>query len=462
VIAFMACRFIRLPAGENHYKAPCGMLTQVRSANPQPVTEIQFPHLLRQVVVLEPDAVVVLGAGQLHKIDLSNPMEPRHAGTFDGRGWAVKVAVTDDFACLADGPGGLRILDVSNPGAVKQVAQQILPSSAFGVAVSGSHVYVADQIGGLEIINVSDPTRPERVGGQELRWWARDVAVSGSYAYVNDSRTWPDGSGGRYGGEVWVIDISDPSKPNRVGGHDPNGSPNAIALSGAHAYVGAAWYDAPDETSLGTDRGELQIIDVSDPANPQMVGLHATEGWITGVAVSGHYVYVTEHRRGMEPGGGLGQLLIIDVSNPAAPRRVATWETARPADAVTVSGNTAWVSHEGAGLEVLDVSDPARPRRVGFSGSVRGASGLFSLEGRVFVAAGIHGLGIFEMPPHIRSLARDGTNLRIAWESLLPMRLQAATRLADPDWTDLAIEDTDRSAELPLSGRYRFFRLLGW
>jgi hypothetical protein len=431
--------------------------------NPQRVSGIDFPHLLKQVVVLDPDAVVVVGAGQLKKIDLSNPMEPRHVGTFDGKGWATQVVTVDAYAYLSDGPGGLRILDVSDPGAVKQVAHQITTSSALGLAVSASHAFVADQIGGLEVIDLSDPTRPERVGEQKVRWWATGVAVSGSYAYVNDARWWPTGStGNRYGGEVWVIDISDPSNPTRVGGHDPGGSPNAIVWSGAYVYVGVAWYDAPDGGGLGRDRGQLQIVDVSDPANPRMVGVHPTDGWITDVALSGHHVYVTEHRREWEPGSGLGHLLIIDVSDPTAPVRVATWETAGPADAVTVSvsGHTAWVAQGGEGLEVLDVSDPVHPRRVGFNESMGSVSGLSMVGGRLFVTSGIHGLAVFEIPPHLRLLARDGTDLRLTWESPRPMRLQHATRLVDPDWMDLTIGDTDRSAVFPLSRRHGFFRLL--
>lgn len=435
--------------------------------NPQRVSGIEFPNLLKQVVVLEPDAVVVVGAGQLKKIDLSNSMEPRHVAAFDGRGWANKVVTVDGYAYLADGPGGFRILDVSDPSAMKQVSRQILTSSSFGVAMSGSYAYVADQIGGLEVIDVSNPTRPERVGAQKVRWWATAVAVSGSYVYLNDARWWPDvSSDHRYGGEVWIIDISDPPNPKRVGGYDPNGSPNAIALSGAHVFVGVARHEVPDGGSSGRDRGELQIVDVSDPANPQMVGGHSTEGWITGVTWSGHHVYVTEHRRDLETSSGLGHLLIIDVSDPTAPRRVGTWETSGPADAVTVLGDTAWLAQGGAGLEVLDmlevldISDPARPRRVGSSELMRSVSGLSMVGSRVLVAAGIHGLAVMEMPPHFRSLAREGMNLRLTWESPRPMRLQHATHLVDPDWTDLPIADAERSAELPLSTRHGLFRLM--
>jgi hypothetical protein len=58
-----------------------------------------------------------------------------------------------------------------------------------------------------------------------------------------------------------------------------------VAVSGHYAYV-ADW-----------DAG-LQVIDVSDPANPRRVGGYDTPGYALGVAVSGNYAYVAD-------GGGL-------------------------------------------------------------------------------------------------------------------------------------------------------------
>jgi hypothetical protein len=74
------------------------------------------------------------------------------------------------------------------------------------------------------------------------------------------------------------------------------------------------------------------------------------------VAVSGHYAYVAD--------GGAG-LQVIDVSDPANPRRVGGYDTPGYAGGVAVSGHYAYVADGDAGLQVIDVSDPANPRRVG-------------------------------------------------------------------------------------------------
>ena len=74
----------------------------------------------------------------------------------------------------------------------------------------------------------------------------------------------------------------------------PRGMPTGLALSGNYAY-------------MASDPGGLQVIDVSDPANPQRVGRCDTSGSALDVAVSGNYAYVADGNAGLQ---------VIDVSNP--------------------------------------------------------------------------------------------------------------------------------------------------
>jgi hypothetical protein len=93
-----------------------------------------------------------------------------------------------------------------------------------------------------------------------------------------------------------VVDVSDPASPRRVGTYNTSGFARRVAVSGYHAYVAA---------------GEsLQVIDVSDPANQQLVG--STWANALEVAVSALYAYLVD----------CDGLHIIDVSDPANPQRV--------------------------------------------------------------------------------------------------------------------------------------------
>ncbi len=99
----------------------------------------------------------------------------------------------------------------------------------------------------------------------------------------------------------------------------PRGGPYAVAVNGNYAYVGVS--------------GGLQVIDVSNPANPQRVGGYATNRWGSDgsdVAVSGNYAYVAATLEG---------LLVIDVSNPANPQRVGGYDNSGRAYVVAESGN---------------------------------------------------------------------------------------------------------------------------
>ncbi len=136
-----------------------------------------------------------------------------------------------------------------------------------------------------------------------------------------------------------VLDVSDPADPQIVGELDIPYQASSLAVAGSYAYVGNLRY-------------ELYVVDVSDPAQPSIVAtvelLHGVEG---GIAAAGSFVYV-------ECGGAL---VVIDASDPASPHvmgSVETW-TGRPA----AEGSTVYVLG-GPGLTAIDVSDPSSPHLI--------------------------------------------------------------------------------------------------
>ncbi len=62
------------------------------------------------------------------------------------------MAVTGNYAYVADGLSGLRIIDVSVPSAPAEVGFYDTSGTAFGVAVAGNYAYVADSGYGLFIL----------------------------------------------------------------------------------------------------------------------------------------------------------------------------------------------------------------------------------------------------------------------------------------------------------------------
>jgi hypothetical protein len=155
-----------------------------------------------------------------------------------------------------------------------------------------------------------------------------------------------------------IFDISDPANPVMVGRCDTLGEAKGVALSGNYAYV-ADYYDG------------LQIIDISNPANPVAVGHYDTEGEAEGVALSGNYAYVADGSSGLQ---------IIDISNPANPVAVGHYDTSKHAEDVALSGNYAYVSLNSNGLQIIDISNPANPVAVGYY-DTEGAAFSVALSG---------------------------------------------------------------------------------
>jgi len=76
-----------------------------------------------------------------------------------------------------------------------------------------------------------------------------------------------------------------------------------------------------------------------------------------GLTVVGKWAYLTAADDG---------LFVVDVSNPAAPKRVSSCRLPGSARDIAVAGRYAYVAAREAGLRVMDVSNPKAPAEVGF------------------------------------------------------------------------------------------------
>ena len=162
---------------------------------------------------------------------------------------------------------------------------------------------------------------------------------------------------------------------------------------------------------------------------------------------------------------GRAYLDVLDFSNPTEPRRISRYsEWVGGNSRVAVSDNYAFIAGECC-LQVIDVSDPARMTRIGsaFLTESREQVLVEDIVGRqseVLVTIRDRGLATFQMPPFIKSITRDGPNVKLDWEGFGPARLQRATRLANPDWLDLIGSENTNRVTLPMRAGPEFFRLV--
>jgi hypothetical protein len=118
------------------------------------------------------------GAG-LMVVDVHDPLHAVAVGGYTTTGSPAAVALSGQYAYLANATAGLEVLDIGNPVAPQRVGSYNTSGYASAVTVAAGFAYVADGVAGLQAIDVSN--RPirfvsagtiPRVGPRSLPWWA--------------------------------------------------------------------------------------------------------------------------------------------------------------------------------------------------------------------------------------------------------------------------------------------------
>ena len=209
-------------------------------------------------------------------------------------GFANSVDVAGKRAFVAAGAAGLVAVAVDDPRVPQIVGTRSLPGTALGVKVQGSLAYVAAGAAGLAVVDVSDPTAPAILGSAAAPGNAQNLAVKGGFAYV---------AAGDAG--LQILDVGAPTAPRVVG---------SVVLPpvGASGPAKALGVDVAPERGLAAVAAGtfgLQLVDVSDPAHPALLGKVAT-GDARDVAVRGNTAFVADFT---------ASFVAVDISNPAAP-----------------------------------------------------------------------------------------------------------------------------------------------
>ena len=396
------------------------------------------------VTVVDAKAYVADGLGGLRIIDVSDPTAPAKVGAWPQEQgevqtangvYATNVAVTDDYAYIADRLGGMSVIDVSDPSDPVQVGTYTMPGGAADVAIAGSFAYVAGRQG-LQIVDLSDTAAPVPAGSYQVPSWPNRVEVKGDLAYVASGRglrivdvsipadpvqvgsydppreiqnlTTLDGyalvadgdcAGGQCGGHLWLIDATDPAFANPAGSLDLSpGFAVAASTQGSYAYIAAR-------------QDGLRVMDLSQPDSPNEIGAYQTPGFAMDVAVQGDHAFVAARK---------GGLRVIDISDPTSPREVGFHLPPDETWTVAVSGRLAFVGDRTFGLQVVDISDPTAPFEIGVLDMPRSCEDVVVAGDEVYVAIGFEGLRVIDVsdpyiPLEVGFYQSPGTADSVAW-----------------------------------------------
>ncbi len=361
-------------AGNLAYVGEAGSLTVVDvpdPANPVIVGGAQTGSLARSIAIDGGISYVATSSAGLQLYDIATaPTAPAFLGAAAGS--YDHVVARAGFVFASQGGTQLRVIDArvpaqpqDDPNAMIDTGQDIR-----GLALEGDLLYVANDAGGLRVVDVGDPLRPAILHTVATTAGAAfGVAVAGERAYV--------GTGSRL--QVFV-DRDSRAVPTSVRGTtgprpDQAGSVE-VAIDFPTAYVALAG---------GQNLfNALQVLDVGNPAAPQVLGEAPVTSSARAGAFSGSTVYVGTDVAGIE---------VVNAANPAAPQTVNNVSPPALVRGFVVSGATLFATGDGA-LRAFDLASALSPLSVSSVALPSGSPLKMDLAaaGRLYVADSTSGL----------------------------------------------------------------------
>lgn len=284
-------------------------------------TQVGTIHSPAHLVEIAGRHAYVVHEKTLTLYDISKPEAPVKLGVQElpEKIWGIRIvgpliyAAADFF--------GLAIIDASDPKAPALRGRIKTPGQAKNVAVidtvSGKTALVADHMSGVDIVDVSDAAKPVVRDSFFLDGYARDVNSVGSLAFAIDS---PAG--------IYTFDLAKSGPVEPVGSQQSARAPASIELSrGASGQ--------PDLAVL-VGGGSLQIYELLKPAAPTKSAVFPTPGGRpVRATLTGRLAFVADGREGLQ---------VVDLSTPSKPSIVGSFKTPAPARDVAVTDSHVFVA----------------------------------------------------------------------------------------------------------------------
>ena len=107
-------------------------------------------------------------------------------GELSGLGHPWEIALSGDWAYVADNSLGLGVVDISDPAAPELVGTVALPQGAQDLVVDGDRLYVATGASGVSVLSLEDPAQPELIASVETGSSVVSVDVADGLLWATD------------------------------------------------------------------------------------------------------------------------------------------------------------------------------------------------------------------------------------------------------------------------------------
>ena len=322
--------------------------------------------------------------GGLFIYDVSNPAEPEFVTCNEslrfgrGEGWIPRLISSNDhiFVIMYY---GITAINISNPVEPEEDGFfEIDNSHGFGLV--DNYLYMSASWHFLNIIDISDPTDMCIVDSIEIESYsATDIKAYGDVAYVaGDNR-------------LIIFDVENPIEP----------------------VVVETYYNFRCEKLFIIDHylyslaGCLDVYDLDDPLNPELI-TSLEEYYCDYCGISGNILIM----------GNFDEWYILDVSNPANPREISTYDIPNGILCFCIEESIVFYEDFDFLLRIVDISDPQHPRQIHAVDNYRVISKVEVAGDQVYLLDNYESLSIVDIsdpsdPTEIQRQATPGLNLCI-------------------------------------------------
>jgi len=381
-------------------------------ASPSVVSTITWPesgNLLNAGLgcgVREGRLYVTGGEDGVQVFDVTVPFDPQALPPLVTLTETLDIEIAGEgLLCVAMGHAGIAYLDVSDPDRMSELAAIEAAGLAVSIEVDGPLAMVRLQGAGFAVFDHSDPTRPDRLATVELPVPVTGVELSGGLGFVVDQS-----------GSLIVYDMSEPASPVEIGRLEGFESPQSVLVQDKVGVVSAA--------------DGLHTVDLSDPANPMLLGSVPLATAAFEMELVGRYVFLALAERG---------LAIVDLVDPSAPDVIGRRNNAGFTVDVSVLGSEVYLSGQDRIL-VADASSPEQPFYVVellVDTSVNFVFGVAALGDRVYTTSTRGGVRVYDTSGIVAEPREELDGLSGVTSGDLAILLSewgTASTQADVDW----------------------------
>jgi hypothetical protein len=384
-------------------------LSVVSALNPTYPYELEFLSTFGSALGVDVETVlstkyafVADGDEGLQVISVQSPQSPVLTGKYDTPGWASDVVVAtlagEPYACIADGDSGLRLINVTPTGPPRStIFSDDFEDELADWTESGTvEWYTGTPKNGTHAARLRTTASIEQtistVDFEDISV-SFALGVSGLDAGEDVRVEWWDGLDWN---EVVLVEAGDLAEDR---------------LYSFYEALGADADDNPDfllrfEINCSGPADAAYVDDVvvaGDPVwEPHGVGFYNTPGQArgVGVAVGADYAYacVADGNTGLQ---------ILDVTQPAQPLWMSALDTSGWAESVAVSNIVALIADGEAGLRVVDFSTPTAPAEIAYYDTPGWSGDVAALNGHAYLIDETWGLTILGMWHAFRDVKFD-------------------------------------------------------